>query len=402
MQELQFKLLKDKHILKPMNEISLKTQNISFEYLEKIQYEFINKYDEMNDDERYLNSNNISTFFIMCFLNGDGATFRRFVGNNHKGLMTNEELKNAKRDFNIAFEKRKKGEFKSFLLLDIIPSSNRRADAIIITNEYNLELYDFSEGVVAERIKTAKDYELNLSELKQKNRKNKQQKRIDSYKGKIKNNCDMIENIIVDDKQINVYYYNMDTEFYEFNYIYTLFKKNEYKATYIPNSLCFLMTKESIQYPFFALPLKYNIDSPLFITEYKPIIETEIIKDIYDKNIYIGISFIYAQFFISCFTHFKIHLSKKQDKYMSKDQFSVYKNGKKKYVYLEDCRTNNWIPIGKGIIEKHMFMNVSLKSIMIYLAKICNPEKDDNFSYNIIKYDVLKNSEFDFFVMEKE
>ena len=55
MQELQFKLLKDKHILKPMNEISLKAQNISFEYLEKMQYEFINKYDEMNDDERYLN-----------------------------------------------------------------------------------------------------------------------------------------------------------------------------------------------------------------------------------------------------------------------------------------------------------------------------------------------------------
>ena len=37
------------------------------------------------------------------------------------------------------------------------------------------------------------------------------------------------------------------------------------------------------------------------------------------------------------------------------------KSGKKKYVYLEDLRTHKWIPIGIGMINKHLFMNISLK-----------------------------------------
>lgn len=76
------------------------------------------------------------------------------------------------------------------------------------------------------------------------------------------------------------------------------------------------------------------------------------------------------------------------------------KSGKKKYVYLEDLRTNKWIPIGIGMINKHFFMNISLKSMMIYLAKLCNPEENDNFAHDIIKYEKLKNSEYDFFVFE--
>ena len=66
------------------------------------------------------------------------------------------------------------------------------------------------------------------------------------------------------------------------------------------------------------------------------------------------------------------------------------------FFFLEDERTNNWVPIGLGMLEKHMFMNIGLKSIMIYIAKICNKDKDDKFAYNIIKYQKLKNSSFDF------
>lgn len=401
MKNLSFRLEDGKHVLQPNNSISELAQNLSFQYLEEEQYKFIQKYAELNDDEKYLNSNSISNFFVMCFLNGDGASFRRIVGDDHKGLMTVEELKNVKRDFEIALRKKNNGEFKTFLLLDIIPYSNRRADAVVVTNEYNIELYDFSEGIVSEKIKKVCDNQLKPSEIKQKHRKEKQNIRIESYKGKIKNNCETINDIIIDKEKVNVHYFDLNTEFYEFNYIYTLFKKGNYKTLYIPNSLCFLMTKENATFPFCALPLKHNIDSPLFITEEKPIIEEAILNDIYEKNIYIGISIIYAKLFITEFTYFKIHLSKKPQEFMEKHHLSLLtKSGKKKYVYLEDLRTNKWIPIGIGMINKHFFMNISLKSMMIYLAKLCNPEENDNFAHDIIKYEKLKNSEYDFFVLK--
>jgi len=266
MEKLSFKLEEGKHLLIPNNKISLKAQNISFEYFEKMQYDYIQLYYRMNDSERYINSNRISNFFVTVFLNNDGATFRSLIGLNHKGLMTKEELKNIKRDYEIAFRKKKNNEFRSFLLLDLLPLSNRRADAIIITNDYNIELYDFSEGKIVEKIKN-NDSQLTESEKKQKERKQKQQERIDSYKGKISFNTAEMKDIILDDEKRTINYYNLNSTFYDFNYIYKLFKNNKYETTYIPNSLCFLITESKLNSIFYAKPLRANIDSPYFITE---------------------------------------------------------------------------------------------------------------------------------------
>ena len=39
-------------------------------------------------------------------------------------------------------------------------------------------------------------------------------------------------------------------------------------------------------------------------------------------------------------------------------------------------------------------------AVAFYLAKLCNPEENDNFAHDVIKYEKLKNSEYDFFVLE--
>lgn len=399
MNQLRFKFKSNKHVLIPDNEVSEKAQNVTFEWFIKLQLNLINKYDSFNEDEKYKYSNMIGEYFVKCFFNGDGATFRSLVGYEHKGLMTKEELKNVKRDYDIAVKKVKNKEFKVFLLLDIIPSSNRRADAIVITNNYEIELYDFSEGIVAEKIKN-KDISLNKSEEKQRIRKEKQAKRIESYKNKINVDCTPINDIIIDNKSTNVIFYNLNTKFYDLNFAYEIFRRNNYNNTYIPNSLCFLMKKENSSFPFVSMSLKHRIDNPFFITEGKPIIKESILTDIYEKNIYIGISLYYAKLFITNFTNFNIKLSKRVQSGMEKSHFYITKNRKKRYVYLEDSRTGNWISVGIGILEKHMFMNIDLESIIIYLAKACNKNDDENFARGIIKYDKLKDSEFDFFILQ--
>ncbi len=401
MNKLIFKLSGNNHILIPTDSISKTAQVLTFKLLQDMQFEYIENFEFMSENEKYFNSNKIANFFILCFLNGDGAAFRLLVGNEHKGLLTKEELKNLKRDYKIAVAKVENEEFKAFLLLDLLPSSNRRADAIIITNNYEIELYDFSEGKIVDRINNLNDNELSESELKQKRRKNNQQKRIESYKGKINNTAAPINNIILDKTSLNVKYINMNTKFYNFNDVYKIFKNKDYKTLYIPNSLCFLMMKKDVKWPFLAFPLKHNIDSPLFLTEEKPLIDNEILEDIYEKNVYIGFSFFYAYIFITEFTYFKIHLSKRPQKNMEKNHLNIITNNKKKYIYLEDTRTKKWIPVGMGIINKHLFMNVSLKSIFFYLAKMCNFEESDEFAEKIIKYDKLENSGYDFFILDE-
>lgn len=399
MEELSYKIKKGNHILIPNNKTSELAQNLTFEFFEKIQYDFILKYDKLDDSQKITKSNEISNFFVTVLLNKDGATFRTLVGIEHKGLMTKEELKNIKRDYNIAIEKKKNHEFKTFLLLDLIPQSNRRADAIIITNDYEIELFDFSEGKIAEKIKFTPTDDLTESEKKQKLRKEKQLERINSYKNQIKSDCSPIKNVVLDGEKTNVVYFELNAEFYDFNFFYNHFKENNYEDAYIPESFCFFLKNKNNKFPFISFPLKHNIDSPLFLTEEKPFIDSNFINDIYEKNIYIGFSLYYAHLFISEFTHFKIHLVKNPQKGMEKNHFSLNIGKKKKFVYLEDSRTNKWVPIGFGILNKHMFMNLNIKSTMIYLSKLCNQDATAEFNNNIIDYDKLKTSPYDFFIM---
>ena len=104
--------------------------------------------------------------------------------------------------------------------------------------------------------------------------------------------------------------------------------------------------------------------------------------------------------FINEFTFFKIHATKRQDKNLGKNQMSLLFNGKRKYIYFEDTRTNKWIAISWGFVHKHDYMNIDLKSMMIYIDSICNPKCEKEFVNNVIKYDELKNSEYNFFIVE--
>lgn len=398
--KLSYTCKENNHVLIPNNKESKQAQEIVFAMIEKEQEIFINSYNVLTMNNKIRMSNEICFLFVKCFFNGDGASFRMLVGYEHKGLMTQEELKNIIRDFKIAKAKKKSGEFRTFLLLDLCIYSNRRADAIIINNDYKIELYDFSEGKIAEKIKNEVEDNLSKGELDQKRRKEKQQKRINSFKSNINVDSRPISNVIIDNNILNVKLFNIIPSFYDFNYSYTYFINNNYKKTYIPNSLCFLFKKEDKTTNFISYNLKYNIDSPFFLTEKRPIINNDIVDDIYKNNILIGLSIPYAIYFISEFTYLKIHAVKKQDKLLKNNQLCLLLNNKRRYIYLEDLRTQKWMALSKGIIEKHLFMNLSLKTTIIYIDSICNPEADDNFTYNVIKYEKLRNSEMNFFIIE--
>ena len=382
----------------PIDEEAILAQELSFKKIEELQKSFIDSYNILNNDQKYAEANFISSLFVQIFLNGDGASFKKLVGTEHKGLMTQEELKNIKRDYDIAVRKKENNEFKTFLLLDLIPYSNRRADSIIITNKYEIELYDFSEGSTYDRIKACD--KLTESEIKQKKRKEVQQQRIDSYKNKIKMDCSPIDNIIIDGYSISVKYINFNAKFYDFNYFYNSFKDNNYSKTYIPNSVCFFLKKEDVSFPFIAFPLKHNIDSPMFINFGRPFIDQSVIGDIYKNNVYIGLSIFYIKLFIDNFTYFKIIMSRTPDKISFKSQFFLKnKKGIKEYVFFEDTRNGNQVPICYGFIYMHIFSNISIESVIIYISIICNGS-DDEFSRNIIKYDELANTDLDFFVID--
>ena len=163
--ELSYTCKENNHILIPNNKESKQAQEIVFEMIEKKQEIFINSYNVLTMNNKIRMSNEICFLFVKCFFNGDGASFRMLVGYEHKGLMTQEELKNIIRDFKIAKAKKKSGGFRTFLLLDLCIYSNRRADAIIINNDYKIELYDFSEGKIAEKIKYEVEDNLSKGEL---------------------------------------------------------------------------------------------------------------------------------------------------------------------------------------------------------------------------------------------
>lgn len=400
--QLKYKAIKGNHILQPLNEKSKKAQELGFEFFEKMQLDYINNYSTLNEKNKYKISNDIANFFVKCFLNGDGSTYRRIVGHNSKGLMTNEELKNVRRDYKIAIKKKKSGEFKCFLLLDLLINSNRRADAVIIDNNYKLRLFDFSEGIVVDKIKKYESIDEceSDSERKQFFRKQKQQKRIDSYNEKIDNDNNVLKDIIVDDDQLDLYYKSLNSNFYDFNYSYKMFLQRNRKKTYIPNSLCFLLKKEDLDSSFIAYPLSANIDSPFFTTMYRPIIEEKYINDIYIHNTFIGVSLWYLQIFFNEFTYFKVMLSRRNDILLNKNQVKIKKRNKIKYIYLKDIRTNKWIPFSYGLIEKHLFMNLDLKTWIKYIASLYNYDNDSlTKDEKLINYKKLKNSFFDFFII---
>lgn len=400
--QLSFIINENNHILMPNNEVSNKAQQEVFILFEKMQYDYIRSYNVLSENQKYQMSNKIGNFFVNFFLNKDGASFRMMMGFEHKGLMTQEELKNIIRDYEIAKQKKDNKYFKTFLLLDLLFLSNRRADAIIINNNYEIDLYDFSEGEIARKISnyTSIEHCANDKEVKQYLRKQTQSNRIMSYSGKMKIDDRDINHIIIDKEEVSVKFFNLRAKFYYFNYSYESYIYGNCEEMYIPNSLCFLMKKEDVSSVFFALPLKYNIDSPFFITEQRPEIKQEYIDHAYNNDTYIGVSLIYLTLFIESFTYFKIRYTKNAHNELAKNHFYVLKNAKKRYVYFEDTRTNKWVPLSYGFLEKHMFMNVDLETLVIYISSICNQEYSEDIIKSIIKYDDLNASGFDFFILK--
>lgn len=369
-----FSVIKGDHVLKPQNKEAAEAQNAFFEILEEKQKELIDKYNALSNDEKSKHANLLADLFVMTLMNGDQASFKALLGSNHK-LMNAEELKNIKNDFIIAKRKKSLGEYKTFLLLDLFPYSNRRADAIIINNEYQLELYDFSEGVIAEKLKnyTGDTTDLKDGEIIQLKRKTKQQERINSFQNKIKMDSHLIEDVVLDDKKINIVYYCNKPKLFDFNFAYDKFLEKNRERVYIPNSLCFLAKEnEEMDSDFFTFSLKTFIDHPYFSVSSRNI-NRDFINDIYKNNTNIIFSRYYFFFFFERFTSFEVIFRKR----IEENQVKVRVNGKIKGLALKDSRTNNCVSLSYPLLFKHAFMNMSLMSWCEYLSAICNQTFED-------------------------
>ncbi len=390
----KFSITKGNHILKPENKVAMQSQNAFFEILEKRQEFFINKYETLSSDEKFKYANALADLFVMTLMNGDQASFKALLGSNNQ-LMNNDELNNIKNDFIIAKKKKSLGEYKTFLLLDLFPYSNRRADAIIINNNYQLELYDFSEGVIAEKLKnyTGNITDLKESEIKQLNRKVKQQERVNSFQNKIKMDSKSMEDVILNNKKMNIIYYCDKPKLFDFNFAYEKFLEENRERVYIPGSLCFLTKEgENNQNDFLNLPLKKYIDHPYYSVDTR-LIRPEFIDDIYKNNTKITFSKYYFFFFFEEFTSFKIVFKKK----LEENQVKVKVNGKTKGLILEDSRTNKQVPLSYPLLFKHAFMNMSLMSWCEYLSAICNQTfEDKTFNQQSFYKEKIKKEAFFF------
>lgn len=375
----------DCYILIPGNEMSKKTQKISFDTIENMQIELINNYKELEKSERIRLSNQLFSFIVKIFFNGDPSALKAFTGYHGKMSMTDDELSNIKRDYEIAKSKKENKEFLTFFLLDIFPGSNRRADAVVLNNNYDLELYDFSEGVVVEELKKFKGdiNELSKSKQKQYLRKKKQKEKNDSFSGKFSPFTEEILDVeIFDDSKGIKYLFIDDFNIYNFNNSYKYFLEHNRQRTFIPLSICFLLNKDDHSDVMVEFPLKTYIDHPHYVNE-KKFIDQKYILDIYSNDTKIGLSWIYFNMYFEMFTHFKIILKRREVQYKGKlfEHFGVKDQyGRKKFVYLKDERTGNELPLSLGLIFKHLYSNFNLKTMTVYMSKMCN----QNFNYPII------------------
>lgn len=391
--EMRFSVEDGNHILRPENELAVFAQASCFEILEKMQAELIDMYDKLSDDQKIKHANRLSSFFVDILMNGDQVSFKMLLGQQGRGLMAKEELSNAKKDFEIAKRDKNRGDYKTFLLLDLFPYSNRRADAIIITNQYKIMLHDFSEGIIAEKLK---NYHGNLedltsSEQKQLCRKNKQNARILSYKDKIDMNTISLDDVIIDSEASNVKYYYSEPKLFNFNRAYQEFINSDRKRVYIPSSVCFL-SRASEHQPsdLFTFPLKGYIDSPYFTMQGR-FIDSNFVEDIYMHGTNIIFSKYFFFYFFEAFTCFDIRLIKRIDQDNFKNQIKLTVDKKVKGIFIEDSRTGKRFPLTYQLLFKHAFMNMSLVSWCEYLSALCNQTfgdkkfNKDSFYVNEVK-----------------
>lgn len=397
--EMRFSVEDGSHVLRPENELAVFAQASCFEILEKMQAELINKYDKLSDDQKIKQANRLSGLFVDILMNGDQASFKILLGQQGKGLMTKEELSNLKKDFEIAKRDKNRGDYKTFLLLDLLPYSNRRADAIVITNQYKIMLHDFSEGIVAEKLKNyhGNEEDLTSSEQKQLRRKNKQNARILSYKDKIDMNSSSLEEVIVDNKASNVRYYCSEPRLFDFNRAYREFLSSDRKRVYIPSSICFL-SRASEHQPsdLFTFPLKGYIDSPYFTMQGR-FIDNNFIEDVYMHDTKIIFSRHFFFYFFEAFTCFDIRLIKRIDGDNFENQIRLTVNKKVKGIFIEDSRTGKRLPLTYQLLFKHAFMNMCLMSWCEYMSALCNQTfEDKKFNKDSFYVDEVKNKCFFF------
>lgn len=396
-EKLIFEVDQDKYILIPKNEASRKAQEAAFVLFENMQLKYINEY--YKNDNNIEKSHTLMTFFIKGFLNGDSKAFNLLIGYDHQGMMTKFELSKILEDFNEMKRLKSEKKIKTFFMLDLVPYSNRRADCIVVTNEYEIELFDVSVGFVADKLRNNPDLtKLSDTELKQFNRKKKQNDRIESFKGKIKPSAYTIDDIVIDDKSLRInFYHQSNTKFYDINYAVKSLEKSKDNKVYIPNSVCFL-TKEKINDELFvSFELANKINHPFFIRANSPQLTIDNYKKIKDNNYYIAISKYYLYIYLELFTPFKILKGKYYSNSKYSHQISAKINGKTRGFWIYDTRTKKRIALTFGLLYKHIYQSFSLFSLTEYISFLINQTETAEFHKAAYKYDEKNQKNYSFF-----
>lgn len=401
--EVEFIKQEDKYILIPNNEYARVVQKKAFKMFIDMQRDFIKDYKNIPD--KIKESNKLSDFFVNVFMNGDGTTFKYLLGLRAEGIMTDFESMKIKEDFDFMFDKFSKNEIQCFLMLDLIHLSNRRADCIIVSNEFDIELFDVSTGEIAIKIEDCKDPKnLTLKEKEQYYRKERQKKRIDSFKDKVKENATAFDFIQPDKNNLNVSFISQEPDFFDINNTLNHMYNKKIDKCYVPKSVCFLVNSAEKKDFFYIFPMIHYIDSPIFNAKGKPQLSKDNLDFIYDKNMHIAISNIYFYMVILEYTVFKIHYGKATPK--TKDYWPIHSkiNGKTRGIYIYDTRTKKQIPLSMGLLYKHVYMNLSIENLVIYISKLINfqDNKDESFHNSSFLKEKVREGIFNFFILDNK
>lgn len=367
--------------------------------LELAQLVFLSEYMELNDEEKTRESNRLGITLVISYLRGDGTNLKILLGmTSGEGFLNESELKNCLRDFEIALRMKQEGKFKNFFMLDLLPMSSRMADALIINNSNKVELYDFSAGVVVDKLKRINGdiSDLTKSELKQYKRKQRQQSKIDSFKNKIIDDDKESLDIQLSPGRGNMYYFN-GNDYYNFSEALNEYRdNNEYNSfdTPIYQSFCYFMTKDFKNKYTVKYQLKGNIDDPIFFTEFR-MVNREDIDFVYQEDLYIGFHILYFQYFLLENTHLEVIFQNPKSFYGGVKHYRVTdEDGKEQGMSVRDNRTKRITPITYGVIGKHVYRNIDAYTLCGYISFLCNHEIRNTIdNFESFCNDVVKSRE---------
>lgn len=125
-----------------MKKISKNVSEENIYLLNDIQNYYIDLYNNFKNKSLEKHIDELTNFFVDVFFKGDKESFYKLVGDCSYEKLSEDDVDETNIKYKILLKKVNDKDFKAFLLLNLI-SCNSKYDALIIHNDFSIELYKF-------------------------------------------------------------------------------------------------------------------------------------------------------------------------------------------------------------------------------------------------------------------